>query len=763
MADYDFHQLSPHDMELLSRDLLQAEHCIVLESFKSGRDGGIDLRYARAGKLIVQVKHFAKTGLSGLLSALRKEAGKIPGLKPDRYMVITSVSLTPKNKAQIVDAVGGQHLNVADVLGAEDLNNLLERHPGIHQQHFKLWLGSRAVLDRVIHNEVLVQTDFQVRRIQKDIPKYVPSSAYGQALQILERDRLLILSGPPGVGKTTLAELLLYHHLADGWEPVVIRRDVAEGARLMQPGKRQVFYFDDFMGATFLGDRGAVGMKQDDRALVDFMGLIGDTPSARLILTTREHIFGQALTASERLRDAGLDSRKLVLRVSDYTRSERALILYNHLYYSDLPDAYREALLANDFYLRIIQHEKFNPRLVAWLSTYNRVAHVPTEAFAAHVEKLLRDPSKLWLHAYDVQIGEAGRSLLMALFSFGGEADGVILEPAFRRLHGLRAERYGFAREAGDFRLAMSQVINAFVRPDGAKGFAVLDPSVLDLMNAVLRRDPDDAVAVALGAIEYGQIERIIALAVAADGKGVFAGLEREPQAFMEAVGRCLGRKGRIVTRSGKSTIEGFTVSSRLLTLLKLRFHVRSPEFRALREQYAAEIVANMEAGAFIYVSHGVDMVRALDGLAPDDTESRRIIETMPAYLLAQTAKEPSIRDVSELVSLLDLDEPESQALVVTLKEAGAEALAAINSELLECRTGEDFSGVRDDIEFIAKHLELEVAPAMDVLEETEAEYQEREEAYADSMMDEHKDRMREGRASDGSVRDLFGSLRSDS
>lgn len=88
--------------------------------------------------------------------------------------------------------------------------------------------------------------------------------------------------------------------------------------------------------------------------------------------------------------------------------------------------------------------------------------------------------------------------------------------------------------------------------------------------------------------------------------------------------------------------------------------------------------------------------------------------------------------------------------------------MAAIDSELLECRTGDDFSGVRDDIEFIAKHLELEVASAMDVLEETETGYQESEEAYADSMMDEYKDRMREGRASDASVRDLFGSLRSD-
>ena len=44
---YDFQQLSPHDLETLVRDLLQAEWGVALESFKTGRDGGIDLRYAR--------------------------------------------------------------------------------------------------------------------------------------------------------------------------------------------------------------------------------------------------------------------------------------------------------------------------------------------------------------------------------------------------------------------------------------------------------------------------------------------------------------------------------------------------------------------------------------------------------------------------------------------------------------------------------------------------------------------------------------------
>jgi hypothetical protein len=44
MADYDFRTLSPHDFELLCRDLLQEWLGVTLESFTMGRDSGLDFR-----------------------------------------------------------------------------------------------------------------------------------------------------------------------------------------------------------------------------------------------------------------------------------------------------------------------------------------------------------------------------------------------------------------------------------------------------------------------------------------------------------------------------------------------------------------------------------------------------------------------------------------------------------------------------------------------------------------------------------------------
>jgi hypothetical protein len=62
--------LSPQDCEEVVRDLLQADWNIILESFREGRDSGIDLRYAAAhdATTIVQCKRYGRSGYTKLLN-----------------------------------------------------------------------------------------------------------------------------------------------------------------------------------------------------------------------------------------------------------------------------------------------------------------------------------------------------------------------------------------------------------------------------------------------------------------------------------------------------------------------------------------------------------------------------------------------------------------------------------------------------------------------------------------------------------------------
>lgn len=73
---YDFKTLSPEDFERLSGDLLSVAWGVRIESFKSGRDKGIDLRYACPDsnqKIIIQCKHYAQNAFPRLKRILEHE------------------------------------------------------------------------------------------------------------------------------------------------------------------------------------------------------------------------------------------------------------------------------------------------------------------------------------------------------------------------------------------------------------------------------------------------------------------------------------------------------------------------------------------------------------------------------------------------------------------------------------------------------------------------------------------------------------------
>ena len=144
---YNFLQLSYLDFEDLSVDLLQAETGERYEVFKPGKDGGIDARNVKAGiKTILQCKHFARSGIESLLATLKNtELDKVQKLKPDRYILFTSVPLSPGNKDAIKNLFSPYILSSRDIYGQDDINNLLDLHPDIETRNFKLWISSSAV------------------------------------------------------------------------------------------------------------------------------------------------------------------------------------------------------------------------------------------------------------------------------------------------------------------------------------------------------------------------------------------------------------------------------------------------------------------------------------------------------------------------------------------------------------------------------------------------------------------------------------------
>ena len=161
----DFSVLSPSEFEALSADLIGRALNIRFEQFGDGADGGIDGRHAPEAEAltILQAKRYEKTAITALKREMSKERAKIDQLAPDRYILSTSVAMTPKRKQDLVEICGPSIRSPGDIFGLEDLQALLRAHPDIEEAHPKLWSpAGGSTLKRMI-NETLDEREVRLK------------------------------------------------------------------------------------------------------------------------------------------------------------------------------------------------------------------------------------------------------------------------------------------------------------------------------------------------------------------------------------------------------------------------------------------------------------------------------------------------------------------------------------------------------------------------------------------------------------------------
>lgn len=512
MHNYDFKTLNDKEFEVLARDLLSKHFDIEFSSFKSGKDKGVDLRYTTEknnNEIIVQVKHYANSSFSQLKFQLKKELEKVKELNPKRYIVVTSLELSAIEVDFIKNMFDPYIISSTDIFFNQTINKLLSDNSDIERNHYKLWFSSMNIISSILNKGIILKNSFFEDQIKSKVSKYVITPNHQKAISILKKQKILIITGDPGVGKSTLAEMVIYEFMKDGFEHLIIDDLISEANGLISfdKNKKQIIYFDDFLGANVYD---ILNSRNKESTLLNFIKLIKASENKFLVLTSRTTILNHATSQYEKFSYSNFHKEfKFQIYLDRYSDYEKACILYNHIYFSDIPDDFKKVFFIEKNYRKIINHKNYNPRLIDFFTSKTHLYELEKSSYFDFIIKNLENPNKIWEYSFEKQLNDYDRFLIFTLFSLKGEVSCSILEKCFNARLKNEILSYGLKMNVKAFNNSIKNLQDSYLnisRSNKDVLVSFMNPSISDFIISYLNSSFIELKRILEGVIYIEQI-----------------------------------------------------------------------------------------------------------------------------------------------------------------------------------------------------------------------------------------------------------------
>ncbi len=481
MSNYNLNTLTDRDFERLANDIISEIENTHVEVFTAGRDGGIDGRfeYDNNNIAIIQAKHYWKSGVKKLLQhCIKTEADKVKKLRPNRYIFVCSSGLTPKNKDTIKDTFSPFILRTGDIYGEDEISSFLDQpnNQKILIKNHKLWLTSANVLLLLQNAGLYNSSAFKLEDIKEKARLYVTTNNHYTAAQRLEKNHCLVITGEPGVGKTTLAEQMCNLLVSQEYRFYEIH-DIHEAFEVIANKEKQVFFFDDFLGSNYLD---AIDGNSDSKVM-QLINIIKRSDDKRFILTSRSSILTQGKNKSVTFQSKNIESEEYTLKIDNLTTVNKAEILYNHIYFSDLAENIYINFFRNKNYRKIINHKNFNPRIIEFITDNKKLKNFNDVTYWNHVMNSLENPSDVWKQAIERQLKPHQRLVLYILCMVD-----QITEDDLEHLYDNNFSEYKVNSESETpFREAIEVLTGSYIKRSLTKSsvsYSLLNPSLADYL-----------------------------------------------------------------------------------------------------------------------------------------------------------------------------------------------------------------------------------------------------------------------------------------
>ncbi|MCQ9216371.1 ATP-binding protein [Streptococcus gallolyticus] len=415
-----------------------------LHGFKEGRDDGIDgIDDISSPTLIIQAKRWQVTkNHTTAVKLLKEEIDKIAHTKEKygweadfNYVIVTSMGLSPAGLKEIrdyADSIIPNAIPTDDyVIFSSTLATLSqqEEYRDIFMNYGLLAKDISIILksDRLKTVEAESQDYFS----DFDSEYFVETRFLGEAYHILQREHILLIQGPAGIGKTTTCSMLgnLFLNNNENVFDIIVRRveDINEVIKLYNGNyryneDRNLFVvFDDFLGRNKfdVGER----VLQDIRKLYSAST---NTNNLFICLNSRTQILQDARIANfefQKLIDENfIENKNFIIDLSKYSEIDRAYIFrkaFERKLHSlgdvdklELVGKYNN-LIGKDW-KRIVQHRNYFPRSIELIANNFKES---SKNFYEYVVYYLDHPNRLYNNLFDnLKVEE--KYLLFSLLQF---------------------------------------------------------------------------------------------------------------------------------------------------------------------------------------------------------------------------------------------------------------------------------------------------------------------------------------------------------
>lgn len=511
---FDLSNLNDYEFEELCKDVMERLLEVKLYNFARGVDGGVDICDAELEpEIVIQAKHYVRSKYSNLRTSLNKEIIKVQKLNPRSYYVCTSLELTRENKKEIVEMFKPYMNDISDVLDKIDINNFLseESNQDIVKKHYKLWLCSSNVISLINNQSVFIDCEELMKDIEKSVSLFVNTKSYFEARHKLAKNNIIIITGAPGVGKSTISKMLLLFFASEGYlVRYTTNNEISDIKNVLSQdiNKKEIVLLDDFLGQHYLKMR-----ETQPNELKTLISFIENNPNKKIIMNSRITILNEAFESSLTFRDIIERHKgdKYFIDLDKMSTLEKAQILYNHMYFNNLPNECFLNIKLNKNYYEIVKHKNYNPRIIEYATNPLNYKQVLSEHYYLYIIDKLNRPEDVWRDEFRNRLSEIDRMLMNILYSLTDTSiEDERLEKAFNRK--IR-EHGGFDTSINHYKETKLRLTDSLLKNiEGSQHdikISVLNPSINDYLSTEIKDNANQQLDIIKHSHYFEQIMRM--------------------------------------------------------------------------------------------------------------------------------------------------------------------------------------------------------------------------------------------------------------